>query len=160
MKICTKCKIKKENKFFYKDEQTKDKLRSCCKFCDDLKNKVYHEKHRDERLAYFSSKRENKKQKVLQHYSKSKTPFCNCCGSVIKEFLTIDHINGNGNKHRIKSGKDMYHILHKENYPKGFQVLCMNCNFAKGVSSKCPVHTTTEIIFNLQKPIGQRFSLL
>lgn len=26
----------------------------------------------------------------------------------------------------------------KNNYPKGFQVLCHNCNLAKGFYGKCP----------------------
>lgn len=56
-----------------------------------------------------------------------------------EEIEYIDHINGNGSKHRKKlNNTDMYRWLIKNKYPEGFQVLCMNCNFAKGMYGICP----------------------
>lgn len=63
---------------------------------------------------------------------------CVCCGETIVEFLTIDHINGDGGKHRKEVNGSMYIWLRKNNYPEGFQVLCMNCNFGKRLSGICP----------------------
>lgn len=64
---------------------------------------------------------------------------CNCCGEATIEFLAIDHINNNGYEHRkIVKGSDLYRWLRSNNYPEGFQVLCHNCNFAKGVYKLCP----------------------
>lgn len=92
------------------------------------------------------------KKKVIKHYGGK----CACCGEDHFIFLTIDHIHGGGGKHReeilgefTKKEKEIYHngelfylwlIRHK--YPKGFQVLCANCNMAKGQSDKkyCPIH--------------------
>jgi hypothetical protein len=60
-----------------------------------------------------------------------------CCGETEPLFLTLDHINGGGNKHRreIKeSGKgsgSFYEWLKRNGYPPGFQVLCQNCNVGK-----------------------------
>lgn len=68
---------------------------------------------------------------------------CRCCGIENKEFLAIDHINGGGNAHRRSlhlkaSAQTMYTWLRKNNYPKGFQVLCHNCNSAKSYYGGCP----------------------
>lgn len=55
------------------------------------------------------------------------------------EFLSIDHINGGGNRHREKVGSaKVYAWLKKRGYPKGYQVLCHNCNQAIGLYGKCP----------------------
>lgn len=75
---------------------------------------------------------------VLAHYSSG--PSCSCCGESHLEFLAIDHINGGGNQHRKEVGKGItfYRWLIKNKYPEGFQVLCHNCNMAKGFYKECP----------------------
>ena len=74
---------------------------------------------------------------VVAHYSQG-TMCCKCCGEKELIFLTIDHINGGGNKQRISlsgnkryAGHGFYEWLIKNKYPEGFQILCMNCNFGK-----------------------------
>lgn len=66
---------------------------------------------------------------------------CSCCGEDQWEFLTIDHVNGNGNKER-KAGFKIYHLRKKlliDGKPNPeYRVLCMNCNFAKGIHGYCP----------------------
>ncbi len=77
---------------------------------------------------------------VVAHYS-SGTMVCACCGESNIEFLSIDHINGGGNKHRKiikKNGSSFYRWLIKENFPLGYQVLCLNCNIAKSRFGHCP----------------------
>jgi len=83
---------------------------------------------------------------VLTHYSGG-IPKCKCCGERGIPFLTIDHINGDGAKHRREidpekkmGGNGFYYWLKKNNYPPGFQILCANCNFAKRNFDSCP-HT-------------------
>ena len=73
------------------------------------------------------------KQAVLLHYSKSNSPVCNKCGIKDVDVLTIDHINNDGADHRRKIGvgKKVYLWLKQNNFPKGYQVLCMNCNWKK-----------------------------
>lgn len=67
---------------------------------------------------------------------------CACCGITEPKFLAIDHIDGGGNKHRkslkSKGGSAFYAWLRRSGYPTGFQVLCHNCNMAKGFYGKCP----------------------
>jgi hypothetical protein len=73
-------------------------------------------------------------------------PTCACCGETRLPFLTMDHMNGKGNQHRkeIKRYGSIYEWLKHANYPEGFRVLCMNCNFAIGHYGFCP-HAENEL---------------
>jgi hypothetical protein len=97
-----------------------------------------HIKECRERAQQCSKKRHlREKIAVFNHYGKK----CNCCGEEGVEFLSIDHINNDGAKHKRENGIkrwDFYHWLIKNNFPEGFQTLCMNCNFAKGKLGYCP----------------------
>ena len=65
---------------------------------------------------------------------------CACCGETTPEFLSVDHMNNDGAQHRkhVKSGQ-FYPWLKRNGFPKdGFQLLCMNCNSAKGFFGECP----------------------
>ena len=94
--------------------------------------------NRDKANQYHKTHREKVRREVLLHYGNK----CVCCGESIFEFLTLDHINGHGNEHRkaitgYKGGR-IWQWLKDNNYPEGFQVLCYNCNCAKGKSGICP----------------------
>jgi hypothetical protein len=67
---------------------------------------------------------------------------CKCCGEEHDEFLTIDHIGGDGAKHRKETNNEVYAWLRRNGYPEGFQVLCMNCNFSIGMRGYCPHNKT------------------
>jgi hypothetical protein len=61
---------------------------------------------------------------------------CQCCGELMPQFLTLDHIKGRSN-----NKANMYQWLEakKKGFPKDeYQMLCMNCNFAKGHWGVCP----------------------
>ena len=80
--------------------------------------------------------------KVLKHYSGG-DPKCKCCGELEIKFLSMDHINNDGNVHRksiSKSGRggNMTYWILLHGFPEGFQVLCYNCNLAKGLYGVCP----------------------
>jgi hypothetical protein len=77
---------------------------------------------------------------------------CICCRESILEFLAIDHIDGGGNDHRKSIRTNIYLWLKKNNYPDGFQILCHNCNMAKGFYGICP---HMQIAEDLQKVIGE-----
>ena len=72
----------------------------------------------------------NYKFKVMNHYTNYDIK-CICCGEKQIEFLTLDHINNDGKKHR-ETVHNLYVWIIHNNFPSGFQVLCMNCNWAKG----------------------------
>jgi hypothetical protein len=72
---------------------------------------------------------------------------CACCGETERAFLTIDHIHNNGNQMKKAGVHDrrpqpFYRWLKKNNYPEGFQILCMNCNFGKMMNNGTCPHKT------------------
>ncbi len=69
---------------------------------------------------------------VLTYYGNGKCA-CVLCGFEDVRALSIDHINGGGTEHRRQIHKNMYRWLVDNNYPKGYQTLCMNCQFIKGI---------------------------
>lgn len=63
---------------------------------------------------------------------------CSCCGEKDITFLTVEHLNRNGDEHRKVVG-NFYKWLIQNNFPKeGLSILCMNCNWAERHGRKCP----------------------
>lgn len=82
--------------------------------------------------------RERLKKEVFEHYGGT-PPKCDCCGETELQFLTLDHMNGDGNKLRKKHGpRYSYSYVRKNGYPEGYRILCMNCNFSIGHFGFCP----------------------
>lgn len=83
------------------------------------------------------------KRKVIEHYS-NETMQCADCGISDIRVLSIDHISGGGNKHRKKIGKnsglEFWQWLIKNNFPEGYQVLCMNCQWIKRYTNREVIH--------------------
>jgi hypothetical protein len=79
------------------------------------------------------------KKLAIKHYSNDKFE-CNCCGENQLGFLTIDHINKDGGKHKKEIHRQLYKWLFDNDFPKGFQVLCFNCNSGRNITEdkKCP----------------------
>ena len=91
------------------------------------------------------------RQRVLAHYSPTSSPCCACCGTTEK--LSIDHINGDGAEHRRElntSGIRIYRWLIRENFPLGYQVLCMSCNASKSSGPSCRLHVAPRTLGPLQ----------
>ncbi len=71
-------------------------------------------------------------------------PACICCGEKTIEFLTLDHVNSDGNLHRKEmgiGGDRIYRWAKKHDYPLSLQILCRNCNWAKHAYGVCPHQT-------------------
>ncbi|MDN5846516.1 MAG: hypothetical protein L0H53_09615 [Candidatus Nitrosocosmicus sp.] len=94
------------------------------------------EMYQNELLDRRNRKMELRKE-VISHYSYGKNE-CACCKESIFEFLTVDHINGGGRTHRKTHGGHFYEWLKSHNFPKGYQILCWNCNSTKGLYGQCP----------------------
>lgn len=155
MKVCSKCRLDKLDSDFARRKSSKDGLQDWCRFCMSSNQKIAYRlnpaKHIARATAYRKSNPEcnkrncllyhrRKRMKVLQHYSKNEVPFCFCCKEDRLEFLCLDHINGGGGKHRkeLKGSTAVYYWLVKMNFPKGYQVLCYNCNNSFGHYGYCP----------------------
>lgn len=86
------------------------------------------------------------KNECLEAYGKK----CICCGETVTAFLTLDHERGKGNEHRKSlfihnvGGLHMYRWLKKNNYPSGYRILCMNCNWATRYNPICPHRETSD----------------
>jgi hypothetical protein len=81
----------------------------------------------------------NTRNRILIHYG-GNPPQCACCGETTTEFLCIDHIAGGGRKHKKEVGgmSGFYNWMLSNKFPEGFQILCHNCNMAKGFYGSCP----------------------
>jgi len=74
---------------------------------------------------------------VFTHYSNGE-PRCACCGETgTIEFLTIEHIHGRKNEDTRRTGHGLYRWLKSQNYPKGYEILCWNCNCSDGFYGVC-----------------------
>lgn len=141
-KECRKCRQVLPIDNFNKDVRQPDGHYYYCKSC---KNEIRRTPDNLERNRIQAQNyRKKNRLEMLNRYSNN-DPKCACCGEAHYEFLAIDHINGGGNQHR----KDvqpalMYSHLKALNWPTGYQVLCHNCNNAKGYYGKCPHEDISE----------------
>jgi len=94
--------------------------------------------HRDDILRHDELRRRLNRAIVIDWYSNGGRR-CACCSESRSEFLTIDHLNNDGNKHRRQiSRENIYGWLIRNDFPSGFRVLCLNCNWSLGVRGYCP----------------------
>ena len=104
-----------------------------------------------------SAKRRNvilkRKKEVIAAYGGK----CACCGDSHFQFLTIEHIHGNGRIDRKgKSGSAFYGWLRRNGFPKDdYELLCINCNFAKGKYGICP-HESERLQDSLWEQLNEK----
>jgi hypothetical protein len=120
---CTKCRQERPWSAFYADKGTQFGLQSRCRTCT-----------RDASIARLNAAR----YEALAHYSGGALR-CACCGECGLKFLALDHINGEGPRMPgdRPGGNAFYDWLKREGFPPGLQVLCHNCNCAKGRIREC-----------------------
>jgi hypothetical protein len=102
--------------------------------------------HREDKTTYVREYRRRIRQEMFAAYGS----VCACCGEHRIEFLSLDHLNNDGWHHRMQFTKNgrygqsqLILDLRKRGWPKeGLQILCMNCNHAKGrrgnLTHECP----------------------
>lgn len=121
----TKYKLSPQKREWFRNYKRKYRI--------DGRDKVKRKYNRD----YFRNYQRKAREYVLKEYGGK----CLCCGESELVFLAIDHIDGGGNKHRNCGEIKITNIamwLIKNNFPKGFRVLCHNCNMAMGLYGRCP----------------------
>ena len=108
-------------------------------------NPEIYTKHKKNVRQYQKETNQEAKMTVFRHYSKeisnSEIPICACCGYDDIRFLSLDHIDGRTNvstkEKKLVSGA-LWKFVIKQKFPKGYQILCHNCNIAKGRGKFCP----------------------
>ncbi len=147
-RYCASCKpiayreyARKQNSAYY--HRNPEKVKLAIKRTRAKRPEYYREQKRKNQVR----RRERLRRLVVNHYSNGSFA-CACCGESGYDFLTIDHVNGDGGKHRTalfgtpyRAGSVFYGWLVRNQFPLGFQVLCMNCNLSKGKHGYC-VHKT------------------
>jgi len=129
------------NKLHPKDRRDKNARQR-----DYQQRNKYRDKHRRARDALVY--RHRVRAAVFSAYGDA----CVCCGESDNCFLTIDHINGNGSKHRRElrmRGVRFYVWLWKQGCPKdNYQILCHNCNNAKHFDpvEHCRAHPNAHLV--------------
>lgn len=63
---------------------------------------------------------------------------CACCGESNEAFLTIHHINGNGNQHRKEGRSKVFEQITQEADRSKYLLLCFNCHSAGHTIEGCP----------------------
>ena len=134
---CDSCEASRKKDWYGKNiemvranQNKKSKLR----YNADLKK--YRSRSAEQAREYRAEYRE----RVLDAYGRK----CSCCGETTLQFLTVDHVHNDGyvarkEKQHPVDAAGFYRWLVRNNFPKEFQLLCMNCNFGKSRNNGiCP----------------------
>ena len=146
MKVCSQCQ-KSHNasgalcepcRDYAREYATRRRAnRSVCRECGSppTGGTIHCDRHRfsaGERVRKLTRKY---KEAILEAYG----AHCSCCGESHFEFLSLDHINGGGTKHRRAKGTvAIYKEVIDRGFPNEFRVLCLNCNLSLGFYGYCP----------------------
>jgi len=129
--------MRRQKKSTYRSRR---RLGLCCE-CGKRKSTrhVYCGSCRKAKRAYQQGTRRKVRAEMLAAYSPGVVK-CACCGETEERFLSIDHIDGGGYKHRKRIGHGMVMWwLRNRGYPPGYRVLCMNCNHGRAYNGGiCP----------------------
>jgi len=143
-KTCSKCGEVKPLDDFYKNKANKDGASCWCKTCKNEYSKQYFRENPNKIRHIKKKYHHSLKKKVLSILGDS----CECCGTNIYEFLTVDHINNDGYKERNSNtgSRGIYRKvikLYEENPDevfKRYRILCFNCNIGRTFTENgiCP----------------------
>lgn len=141
---CRVCRQEKSLSSFGLGGQRKYRMR-ICRVCRNAQQREYYRNNRDRIDAAVVARgkaiRLEALLEALVHYGKGGDAVCVCCGESEPAFLTLDHVDGGGNRARQTSrGYKLFRHLRRDGYPLGYQTLCFNCNWGKYALGRCP-HT-------------------
>ena len=106
-----------------------------CNECLVAYNKEWRSKNREKSNAYGRARNKKRRDKIITAYGGK----CVCCGESTPEFLAIDHVHNTGaDERRQYGGGGIYNQVIKDGFPDKYQLLCHNCNLAKGFYGECP----------------------
>lgn len=96
------------------------------------RNKAWRKRRRPEYLAGRKRTRMRIREEALVIYGRK----CVCCGETEIKFLAFDHINGRKGLSRVDPTSNYKRLI--KDKPTDIQILCHNCNMAKGFYGQCP----------------------
>jgi hypothetical protein len=97
---------------------------------------------------------------VFGHYGRA----CTCCGAT--DDLTIDHVNGGGQAHRVelfgsnRAGSRFWRWLIAQGFPEGYRTMCRRCNRSKGDGAACRLWHGDPAYRRCTGPCGQVLLLI
>jgi hypothetical protein len=179
---CSRCKQNLPAESFYLSRTSSRGYGTYCKECSKARRRewmaenkemrsIYHDRYKDSEIEAKKGSNWRLRIEFLREYGNE----CACCGEFLPEFLSVDHINNDGEKHRQTlspndyrggNGRDVIRDLKRRGWPKeDYQILCYNCNFAKGWYGECPHERIKADIIsgnigesgNGEDPISQEF---
>jgi len=143
-KLCPKCNQNKSVLEFSRDSRTKSGIRSQCRACCRESSIKYYTKTRERHIKESTRwNRENNDRFLANQVRRRKEIKAEIVrgygGEKEIAFLTLEHINGGGRKHREHAGSlAVYREVIKKDFPSEYTVLRMNCNFARRFGRECP----------------------
>ena len=140
-KTCTQCGQVKVLAAFSKESASLDGKHSSCKMCHLMATREWKRKnaYSHDTTTYYQRLRSA----VIKRYGSK----CSCCGEAQVKFLAFDHKNNDGHVSRRANEPGIKNIafwIRKNNYPDTIQLLCHNCNLAKGFYGLCPHNENSE----------------
>ncbi len=150
-KRCSKCGRVKPLSAFHQKASNSDGRQSYCRECrSEYVRQRYQRPGIAERArCREKERRERHRAEMLKHLGGR----CALCGESEPLFLTVDHIDGNGNRHRAKVGESHHlwrHILREGCPTNKYRILCFNCNCALNG------HSEAEIKMAIQRRMKQQ----
>ena len=128
-KICTKCCLEKDVCFFsfFKKKNRHD---SRCRTCRNIAGRAY---------RLLPGRKEKNKESWKRYWFRTQNRVvdllggeCLWCKESNPIFLTIDHINNDGQLHRLKGANRVYlDIIADNNRKEKYRILCYSCNCAR-----------------------------
>jgi len=155
LKQCFMCKrvFGRSLRNFYPCKTTKDRLRPECRQCAREKANEWNRNNKARQLATYKAWRVKNPDKPRRYSREARMRMraeflaqyghvCACCGESGEAFLTLEHKRGGGRSHRASVGGTTLQALRdlkRRGWPKDdYELLCMNCNWAKRHSGPCP----------------------
>jgi 5-methylcytosine-specific restriction endonuclease McrA len=110
-----------------------------CTSCYSANNVAHAKAWKLRNRAYCTQRDLAKRHALRKEFMAKYGHKCTCCSERRYEFLTIEHTNGRVGKKRPPYQE--LELLARSGWPKtDLQILCFNCNSAKGIYGSCP-HT-------------------
>lgn len=162
MKTCSKCGEDKPVEAFTW-MRGKGRYDARCKSCVREVNQTYYKAHRERCIANAidwadRNKETDRKRRSEYHWKRYRElkiaafrvygTKCVCCGEDSLGFLTLDHADEGGERHRKEIKRaNFYHWLFHNNYPMRprLQTLCYNCNYGRGRNGGICPHNDPEV---------------